>query len=330
MTPAMDGVRSKIAIDLQRPAGAERELARRVLDITVLMGGPSSEREVSLLSGAAIADGLARRGHKVTRSDISPGDLSALDRPGIDVVFIALHGQFGESGDVQRLCEQRGLRYIGSPPEASELAMDKWRSKAVFQSAGVHTPDGCLVTRLNGNGRELDSLGLPVVLKPVDGGSSVDVTIAYSAAQRDTAAADLLGKYGQFLAERFIKGRELTVSLLGDQPLPIIEIVPDGAFYDYRAKYSDDAATQYLFDHGLPDETVVALQAQALAAHRALGCRDLSRVDFILDDTGGGYVLEINTIPGFTSHSLLPKAAARVGVTFDELVDRIANMAMER
>jgi len=341
MTQAMDGVQSKLAIELQGPASADREQAhrtcrdeaerRRVLDITVLMGGPSSEREVSLLSGAAIADGLSRCGHTVTRSDISPSNLAALDRPGIDVVFIALHGQFGESGDVQRLCEQRGLRYIGSPPQASELAMDKWASKAVFQAAGVTTPEGVLVTGLAGNGkRALESLGLPVVLKPVDGGSSVDVTIAHSAAQRDAAATSLLGTYGQFLAEQFIPGRELTVSILGEQPLPVIEIVPDGAFYDYRAKYSDDAATQYLFDHNLAPETVATLQSQALAAHKALGCRDLSRVDFILTDASQGYVLEINTIPGFTSHSLLPKAAARIGVTFDELVNTIANMAMER
>ena len=297
------------------------------------MGGPSSEREVSLVSGEAIASALERNGHKVVRSDISPADVSALDRAGIDVVFIALHGAFGESGEVQTLCERRRLRYIGSPARASELAMDKVAAKEVFQKAGLNVAEGRVLGKGDSPAQtaaDLASLGLPVVLKPIDGGSSVDVVIARAAEARDAELARLLDKYGSILAERFIPGRELTVGILGDEALPIIEIVPDGEFYDYRAKYSDDARTRYVFDHGIALAVVESIQRAAVTAHRSLGCRDMSRVDFILTPQGEPYVLEINTIPGFTSHSLLPKAAARTGVAFEQLVERIARMAMER
>lgn len=310
-----------------------RPAQKALLDITVLMGGPSSEREVSLVSGAAIADALQRNGHKVTRSDISPDDVSALDRKGIDMVFIALHGEFGESGQVQELCETRGLRYIGSPAKASELAMNKAAAKEVFVKAGLNVAQGFLAQQADDFATTLsrvETLGLPVVLKPVDGGSSVDVIIARSPEERESQLRRLLDTYGKILVEWFIAGRELTVGVLGDESLPIIEIVPDGKFYDYHAKYSDDARTQYVFEHGIDDAVVQRIQRDALAAHRSLGCRDMSRVDFILHPSGKAYVLEINTIPGFTSHSLLPKAAGKVGIAFDELVERIARMAMSR
>jgi len=309
------------------------------LDVTVLLGGPSAEREVSLASGAAIADALERVGHRVARADIDPGDATALDREGVEVVFIALHGDFGESGDVQQLCEQRRLAYTGSGPAASALALDKDAAKAAFRRAGLATPHWAV---LQAPGAEdpagaadrapdlLDDAALPVVVKPVDGGSSVDVTIARTAAQRDGAAAALIERYGRALVERFVPGRELTVGILGDRALPLLEIVPARAFYDYTAKYSDDAGTRYVFDHGLDATTVERARAAALAAHRALGCRDFSRVDFVLDAAGVPQVLEVNTIPGFTSHSLLPKAAARAGISFEVLVDRLLRMAAAR
>jgi D-alanine-D-alanine ligase len=306
---------------------------KSVLDITVLMGGPSSEREVSLASGRAIADGLRKAGHQVTTADISPTDTSALDREGIDVVFIALHGDFGESGQVQALCEQKQLRYIGSDPRSSKYALDKAASKQLLLHAGLATPRWMVIELFHPPAlrqRWLGELPPPVVCKPVDGGSSVDVTIARDPDQRDRAVEDLLDNYGRAMIEQFVAGREVTVGILGDQPLPVIEIVCRGEFYDYQAKYADDAGTEYRFDHGLDADTVGRLQADALAAHRALGCRDLSRVDFILDPAGTAHVLEVNTIPGFTSHSLLPKAAQRAGIAMDRLVDRIARMAMTR
>lgn len=316
-----------------REASQVARTARRCLDVTVLMGGPSSERDVSLMSGSAIAGGLERIGHRVTRADISPADASALDRPGIDVVFIALHGDFGESGEVQALCEARGLRYTGCPPRASELAMDKAAAKQIFRRVGLATPDWMIIEDFHSPAQKrkwLAEIPLPVVVKPVDGGSSVDIAIARDESRRDLAVELLLDKYGRAMIERFVPGREMTVGVLGDRALPLLEVIPAREFYDHTAKYADDAGTRYVFDHGLPAPTVARLQDDAMTAFRALGCRDLARVDFILDAGGTPQVLEINTIPGFTSHSLLPMAAAKVGIGFDELVGRIVDMAMER
>ena len=305
----------------------------RSLDVTVLMGGPSDEREVSLASGEAIADGLERIGHRVTRADICRSDSLALDRAGIDVVFIALHGDFGESGEVQTLCEARGLRYTGSASQASEQAIDKAASKQIFKRAGLETPDWMIIEEFHppDSVRQwLAEIPPPVVIKPVDGGSSVDTVIARDVARRDRAIDEMLDKYGRVMMERLVAGREITVGILGEEPLPVLEVVPAREFYDLTAKYCDDVGTQYIFDHGLSDEAVAAFQADAMTAHRSLGCRDMSRVDFILDAAGDRQVLEINTIPGFTSHSLLPMAAARAGIGFDELVGRIVEMAMQR
>jgi D-alanine-D-alanine ligase len=303
------------------------------LDITVLMGGPSSERDVSLMSGSAIAEALVRLGHRVRGADISPEDTTTLDRGGVDVVFIALHGEFGENGQVQRLCEERHLRYTGSPPKTSEMAMDKSVAKEIFAGAGLTVARGLVVTTADNFSevtKALDRLGLPVVLKPVSSGSSVDITFARTAAVRDAAVTNLLNKYGRAMAEELIQGREMTVAILGARALPVLEVIPAREFYDYTAKYTDGVGTRYVFDHGLPDQVVQSLQSAALTAHHVLGCRDMSRVDFILPPNGVPVVLEINTIPGFTNHSLLPMAAARAGLNFAQLVDRIVMMTMQR
>ena len=303
------------------------------LNITVLMGGPSAEREVSLMSGRAIAAGLERKGHRVRRADILPHDPRALDREDIDVVFIALHGEYGESGDVQSLCEQRGLAYTGSGPMASKLALDKAATKQLAKQAGVSTPDWMIIEEFHSPRQYrpwLAELPPPVVVKPVNGGSSVDITIARTPEQRDQAMEELIDDYGRVMLERFVAGRELTVGILGEEALPALEIVPSREFYDYEAKYADGSGTRYVFDHGLPADAVEAAEAAALRVHRTLGCRDMSRVDFILNGSAVPQLLEINTIPGFTAHSLLPMAAARVGIGFDELVDRIARMALAR
>jgi len=316
-----------------RSGGDPSQTPHRLLDITVLMGGPSAERAVSLMSGERVATGLARRGHRVHRCDIHPQDVSALDREGADVVWIALHGQFGESGEVQQLCEDRGVPYTGSGPQASRVAMDKRASKRLFRQAGLSTPREVVVDSRSASGevrRRLEGLGIPAVCKPVDGGSSVDITIARSQPQRDEAVAALLETYGQAMVEQYVEGREVTVGVLGERALPLLEIRPAGEFYDYHAKYDDDAGTEYVLDHGLVEDVVQACRRAALGAHRALGCRDMSRVDMIIDREGTPQVFEVNTIPGFTTHSLLPMAAQRGGIGFDELVERIAMMALAR
>jgi D-alanine-D-alanine ligase len=297
------------------------------------MGGPSSEREVSIWSGQAVADALEAAGHVVTRGDILPGKTQILDRDDIDVVFIAMHGEFGESGQVQQLCEDRGLAYVGSQPVASRLAMDKAAAKQRFRRVGLETPDWIVIERFHSPDKTaawLEELSLPAVVKPVDAGSSVDVYICREPTQRDSALENVVDSSGRALIERFVPGREVTVGILDRLPLPVIEIRCRDAFYDYHAKYADDAGTQYVFDHGMDQALVESLQRDALKAHDALGCRDLSRVDFILGPDNVGHVLEINTIPGFTSHSLLPKAAAQAGIDFPELCDRLVRMARKR
>jgi D-alanine-D-alanine ligase len=291
----------------------------RPLDITVLRGGPSDEREVSLMSGRAVAEALRRCGHSVTEADIDPGDTSALDRAGLEVVFIALHGRFGENGEVQRLCEQHGLAYVGSGPEASEWAMDKDASKRLLRKAGLATPDWVLLDRSLPRSQWPGVLGAvppPCVLKPLDGGSSVDISIARDEPARDAELQRLVEKYGRAMIEAFIEGREM-------------EIRPARPFYDYVAKYEDDA-TQYIVVEDLPPAVDQHLRAAGLTAHKALGCRDFSRVDFILTPAGVAHVLEVNTIPGFTSHSLLPKAAAASKISFEQLCDRIVHLALQR
>jgi len=308
------------------------EAPPRTFDVTVLRGGPGSEREVSLMSGRAVAEALARAGHRVTAADIHPDDVGALDREDLEVVFIALHGEFGENGRVQELCEARGLTYVGSGPAASELAMDKHLSKQVFRQAGVLTPDWAVVGADDGSARRRRALAAvppACVVKPVDSGSSVDVTIARDAEARDAALAGVLDRYGRAMVEAFVDGRELTVGVLAERPLPVIEIIPREAFYNYVAKYEDDG-TRYVADPDLPAGVREALPAAALKVHRALGCRDLSRVDFILDAQGRPWALEANTIPGFTSHSLVPKAAAAAGIDFASLCDRLVRLAADR
>jgi D-alanine-D-alanine ligase len=322
--PATEGI-TKRAISLPGPCARDESL-----DITVLMGGPSREREVSLTSGSAVAGALEQLGHRVTRSDIGPDDVSALDRPGIDLVFIALHGWFGESGEVQDLCEARGLCYVGSSPKASRIAMNKSHTKDAFRLAGLATPDWVIADTASAWREKVQALPLPVVVKPVDGGSSVDVTIAKDAGRRDAAVESMLAEYGSAMIERFVQGRELTVGILGNKALPIIEVIPGRDFYDYTAKYADGAGTRYSFDHGLGSRVRQEVLDLSIAAHECIGCRDMSRVDFILDEHERPWLLEINTIPGFTSHSLLPMAAKQEGLDFAAMVSRIVKLAMQR
>ncbi|MBI1337449.1 MAG: D-alanine--D-alanine ligase [Phycisphaera sp.] len=304
------------------------------MHILVLAGGPDKEREVSLVSGASVAKALAEAGHEVTQSDIGPDKLDCLDRFARakgDVIFPVLHGPWGEGGGLQRILDKRGLIYVGSRAPAAELCMDKAATKRVLSSHDLPTPRFCVVSP-----RSRVNIELPLVLKPITEGSSIDLFICKTADQLAKAQSALTGKYDHVLAEQFVAGCEMTVGVIdteeGPTALSPIRIVPATAFYDYQAKYTRED-TLYLLDPaevGLPKETLDELRRLATLAHTFTGCRHLSRVDFIVSPEAGPMILEINTLPGFTSHSLLPKAAAHRGMPMPRLVDHLVTLAAAR
>jgi D-alanine-D-alanine ligase len=316
------------------PAGAAKELqtvgeAGGQLSIMILMGGPSAERQVSLHSGQAVADALASLGHRVVCRDVSPDNLSPLEEPDVDLTFIALHGTFGEDGQLQEMLDRRGIRYCGSGPMASRLAMDKVLAKQEFARAGIPTP-GYEVAESGRIEQVLNAVSIPVVVKPVEQGSSVDCHIVRESRHLGELVTGLVGKYGRCLMEQYVAGPELTVGIVAEQTLPVCQIRSKREFYDYRAKYEDDQ-TEYLFDIDLPAELLATVERLSLTAYQRLGCCDMARVDWMVDgETLKPYCLELNTIPGFTDHSLLPKAASQVGIGFDRLCQLIVESAMKR
>jgi len=301
------------------------------LTIGVLMGGPSRERRVSLDSGRAVAEALRELGHDVRPADVRPGDVTAELVRDIDVAFVALHGAWGEDGGVQGELDTLGVCYTGSGPEASRLAMDKVAAKERFSEAGIPTP----AFRVLASGDEemleeaMERIGPDLVVKPIAEGSSIDLYMTDSLSALRDAVEKVWARGEPALVERCIAGREFTVGVLGESPLPMLEIRTDSGRYGYKEKYLS-GSTQYIFDHGLPDDVEERTVTAALAAHRALGCRDLSRVDMMITPEGEPEILEVNTIPGFTRHSLVPKAAAQVGLSFGRLCERIVALARRR
>jgi D-alanine-D-alanine ligase len=297
--------------------------------IAVLKGGPSTEREVSLRSGAACAAALRRAGWDVYEVDVRGPNFRL--RPGTAVAFLALHGTFGEDGEVQRLLEARGIAYTGCGIEASHDCFDKVRSKQIFVAAGVPTPAYEVISRNCRRPATALTLFPPLVVKPACQGSSVGVTIVRAGSGTlVTRALQEAFRYGdQIVVEPFVDGRELTVGIFDGRALPVVEIRPKRGFYDYRNKYTK-GATEYVVPAPLPRETTRETQRVALAAFRAAGCRDYARVDLRLSRRGQPFVLEINTLPGMTEMSLLPKAAAAAGIGFEQLCSRMVEMALER
>jgi D-alanine-D-alanine ligase len=301
------------------------------LNIAVLMGGIGSEREVSLNSGRSVAAALKEAGMKVVEADIAPDKLEILDESGIDVFFIALHGQFGEDGQLQQIMEDKGLVYTGSGPIASRTAFDKMACKKVFSEAGVVTPTAIEIKNGISDAeieKQLKVLGDKYVVKPLKQGSSVGVNIVSGKKKPVEAARKCLEEFGDCMIEKFIPGREMTVGILCGEALPIIEIRPKDIFFDYHAKYVDDR-TEFLFDTIETTALNANIKSAAMDCFNALGCRHFARVDFILDSDEIAYALEVNTIPGFTSHSLLPKAAAKMGISMSRLCVKIIEAAME-
>lgn len=297
------------------------------MKITVLLGGPSAEREVSLVSGAAVARGLREMGHDVFESDISPTNLTGLDHAA-DVIFPVLHGEFGESGELQEILEARGLPFVGSGSAASRLGMDKAVTKRAWEAKGLPTPPYEVLER---GLRESPILKAPCAVKALASGSSIDVMICKTQESADAAIRNILEKHRHVLVEKFIKGPELTVGLLEERALAPILIVPKRDFFDYEAKYRA-SDTEHRFDTGLPKEVISRCQPLAEQANVVVGARDLARIDIMLDESDrfAPYLLEINTLPGFTPKSLLPEAAAHAGISFGPLVDRLARRAFAR
>lgn len=306
--------------------------SRENIKVAVLSGGIGSERDVSLASGEAVAGALAQAGCEVVTAQVSPESLEILDDKTVDVFFPALHGQFGEDGQIQRIMEQKGLVYCGSGPRASELAFDKLLSKELFAQAGITTPPWIAVGSEDSPAdiaAKLDKLGPDVVVKPPAQGSSVGVTICRSKAHAVEAAGLCFERFGQVMIEKFISGRELTVGIFDNHPLDVIEIVPKADFYDYNAKYVDNE-TQFLFDTIEGYALNANFKSAAMNCFEALGARQFARVDFIMDANQITWALEVNTIPGFTDHSLLPKAAQRAGMSMPVFCRKIVELALEQ
>ncbi len=302
------------------------------MKVVVLQGGVGRERDISLQSGHCVAEALRQSGLEVVASDIAPDNLTALDEPDVDVFFVALHGEFGEDGQLQQILDERGLVYTGCGPEASRLAFDKVASKKRFAETGVAIPATIEIDRAMSRDdieARLHGLAHRFVVKPVRQGSSVGVYIIDGLPETIACALRVCEEFGDGMIEPFVAGREITVGIFGREALPIIEIRSRTGFYDYQAKYIDEQ-TEYLFDTIADAGLRTQIHRDALACFDALGCRDFARVDFILADDGTPYALEINTIPGFTTHSLLPKAAARAGLSMSQLCVRIVEASFYR
>ena len=296
--------------------------------VAVLMGGTSAEREVSLASGSNVLEALRARGIDAHAVDGIPALVEALVAKKFDRVFNILHGNKGggEDGVLQGLCEALGVPVTGSGVLGSALAMDKIRTKQVWLALGLPTPR---YVRLGKGGSVQDAareLGLPVIVKPACEGSSVGITRVFDEAGLD-AAVELAARYpGELLVEQLVTGGEYTVAVLGDVALPSIRIVPAGEYYDYHAKYQAED-TQYLCP-GLAGDDEAAIRRLALAAFRAAGCRGWGRVDVMRDAAGNNWLLEVNTAPGMTSHSLVPKAAREMGLSFEDLCWRVLETSL--
>ena len=297
------------------------------IKIGVLSGGPSNEREISLRSGAAVYKALIEEGLDACLIDVHDDIHDILKKNRIDVAFIALHGRFGEDGTVQKALEDAKIPYTGSGVEASRLALDKMASKKVFIDNGIPVPKYAVAEKDKFKLKDLKSINTPLVVKPQFEGSSIGLSVVKEESLLEEALERSFLYGAKALLEEYIDGRELTVGILDDKPLPVVEIVTREHVYDYKAKY-EDPNTEYLVP--APIEKSLYRKAQELGAkaHAALGCRYFSRVDMMADKAGNLFVLEVNTIPGMTERSLLPKAAKAQGLSFNHLCVKLIENAL--
>jgi D-alanine-D-alanine ligase len=293
--------------------------------VAVLLGGKSAEREVSLKSGNAVLAALKRRGVDAHPFDPAERELAELKTAGFACAFIALHGGYGEDGTLQGALELMGMPYTGSGVLASSLAMDKWRTKLIWQAAGIPVPDYEVLDAASDFAAVEARLGLPLFVKPAREGSSIGISKVKTPGGL-RAAYDEAAKHDSLvIAEAYIGGGEYTVAILGATALPVIKIEPASEFYDYEAKYLRDD-TRYLCPCGLAPEQEKRIQEQARKAYAVIGGNGWGRVDFLMDEAGNPYFLEVNTAPGMTDHSLVPMAARAAGMSFEELVVKILEL----
>jgi len=295
--------------------------------VAVLMGGWAAEREVSLVSGQAVLDGLVRRGVNAHGIDVGRDVLTILAAGGYDRVFNVLHGRGGEDGVIQGALEILGLPYTGSGVMGSSIGMDKYRTKLLFQSLGLPTPGFALI-RTEDDLTAAGELGFPLMVKPALEGSSIGMSRADDPEQLRVAWRKAAEYDSHVMAESWVSGAEYTAAVLGNQALPLIKLETSHEFYDYEAKYvSDD--TRYLIPCGLDRDMETRLQTMSLRAFDAIGASGWGRVDILMDEQHNPWLIEVNTVPGMTSHSLVPMAANAVGIDFDELVWRILAQTLE-
>ena len=299
--------------------------------IGVLLGGPSSEREVSLRSGNAAYEALKAAGHDVVAID-AVGDIEEKIKDSrICVAFIALHGRFGEDGGIQTILENMGIPYTGSGPQASARAIDKEISRRIFKENGILVPNSRTLFRNYSLEKFIaeNTLKFPLVIKPACEGSSIGLSIIENKETLQEAVDKAFHYDEKIIVEEFIQGKEVTVGILEDKPLPVVQIVPKNRFYDYHAKYTK-GMTEYIVPAKITKTEYKAAQKAGVKAHTALGCKGFSRVDIIIDKNKKPVVLEVNTIPGFTQTSLLPKAAAAEGINFTKLCEKLVELAYEK
>lgn len=294
--------------------------------VAVLFGGKSAERDVSLKSGAAVLAALKRCGVDAHAFDPAIRNLQELKDQGYAVAFIALHGRYGEDGTVQGALELLGIPYTGSGVMASALGMDKWRTKLVWQAAGLPIPDYEMLNADSDAEKLIKKLGLPLFVKPANEGSSVGISKVKAASELQSAYKEAVKYDSLVIAESFIGGGEYTAAILGEQALPVIKIEPANEFYDYEAKYLRDD-TRYLCPSGLSAAQEVEMQSLAKQAFALIGGQGWGRVDFLMSELGKPYVLEVNTSPGMTDHSLVPMAARQAGISFEQLVVKVLELA---
>jgi D-alanine-D-alanine ligase len=296
--------------------------------IAVLMGGPGSERDVSLATGRGVSKALRSLGAEVVEVDVHDENF-ALPKD-VDLAFITIHGTFGEDGQLQEILEKRGVAYTGDGVEASRAAFDKILSKEKFREHGVVTPEWEVIEV-----GQRPTISVPLVVKPARQGSTVGVVIVKDASELDSAMAEAAKYDRKLLIEKFVSGRELTIGVLGDQALPILEIIPKGGFYDFNNKYpflnpQAGGGAEHVCPAEIDPNKTKQIQKQALNAFRALGLVVYGRVDVLLPDSGNPSVLEVNTIPGMTEASLLPEAAAAAGINYVDLCARIIALSRAR